>query len=139
MYLDTSVLVAYYCPEALSDKVQRVLNGLTEPTISPLVELELYSALGLKVRTREIDTATAGHAATMFEVHLADDIYRVVPIGAREYKLSRDWLSKFNSTLRTLDALHLAAALANDLTLISADRSMIRCAKQLSVKHQLIA
>ena len=36
-------------------------------------------------------------------------------------------------------ALHLGATFANELTLISADRALIRCAKQFSVKHRLVA
>lgn len=138
-YLDTGVLAAYYCPEPLSNKVQKTLNRLAGPTISPLVELELHSALAMKVRNREMDAATAGQVAAMFQLHLADGHYRVVPIGAREYTLARTWIAAFNSPLRTLDALHLAAAFASDLTLISADRAMVRCTKQFGVKHELIA
>ena len=138
-YLDTSVLAAYYCPETLSKKVQKALSGLSEPTISPLVELEFHSALAIKVRHREMDAATAGQVASMFHVHLADGRYRMVPIGPREYALGRHWISSFAAPLRTLDALHLAAAFANDLTLVSADRAMIRCARQFAVKHKLIA
>ena len=138
-YLDTSVLAAYYCPESLSKKVQKALSQLAEPTISPLVEVELHSALATKVRNREMDAATAGQVAAMFRLHLADGHYRVVPIGAREYTLARTWIAAFNSPLRTLDALHLAAAFAGDLTLISADRAMVRSARQFGIKHQLIA
>ena len=138
-YLDTSVLAAYYCPEPLSNKVQKTLNRLAGPTISPLVELELHSALAMKVRSREMDATTAGQVAAKFQLHLADGHFRLAPIGAREYTLARTWIASFNSPLRTLDALHLAAAFASDLTLISADRAMVRCAKQFGVKHELIA
>ena len=138
-YLDTSVLAAYYCPEPLSNKVQKALSRLAEPTISPLVEVELHSALATKVRNREMDAATAGQVAAMFQLHLADGHYRVVPIGAREYTLARTWIAAFNSPLHTLDALHMAAAFAGDRTLISADRAMGRSAKQSGVKHHLIA
>jgi uncharacterized protein len=138
-YLDTSVLAAYYCPEPLSNKVQKALNQLTEPTISPLVDLEMHSALAMKVRARELDTAAAGQILAMFQVHLSDARYRIVPIGAREYTLGRSWLGGFNTPLRTLDALHLAAAFANGLALVSADRTLVRCARQIGIKHQLIA
>ncbi len=138
-YLDTSVLAAYYCPEALSGKVQKVVSTLGGPTISPLVELELHSALSLKVRARELDVTTAQRILAMFQVHLSDGRYAMVPIGAREYALSRQWLAGFNSPLRTLDALHMAAAFAGNLTLVSADKALIRCAAQFGVRHQLIA
>jgi len=137
-YIDTSVLAAYYCPEALSDKVQKTLSGLSDPTISPLVELELHSALAMKVRSRELDAAAAQKVAAMFQLHLSDGRFHIVAIGAREYALGRSWLSGFNSPLRTLDTLHLAAAFANDLRLITSDKTLIRCARQFGVKHQLV-
>lgn len=138
-YLDTSVLAAYYCPEVLSRKVQKALDQVTEPTISPLVELEMHSALAMKVRARELDIAAAGQVLAMFQLHLSDGRYRIVPIGTREYTLGRNWLSGFSTPLRTLDALHLAAAFANDLTLVSADKTLVRCARQIGIKHRLIA
>jgi predicted nucleic acid-binding protein len=138
-YLDTSVLASYYCPESLSNKVQRALAEVKTPVISSLVELELHSALAMKVRSRAMDRATAGKIAAVFQLHMADRRYRIVPIAVREYTLARSWLSTFNSSLRTLDALHLAAAFANGLTLISADRVLIRCAKEFGVEHRLIA
>lgn len=99
-YLDTSVLAAYYCPERLSDAVGRVLRDISTPTISPLVEIEMYSA---------------GAIISRFQVDMAGGLYGIVDIGPREFHLARNWLSRFSSPLRTLDALHLAAAFSNDL------------------------
>ena len=45
MYFDTSLLVPYYCPEALSHSAERTLRGDSRPTISDLVEVEFFSAL----------------------------------------------------------------------------------------------
>ena len=44
-YIDTSVLVAYYCPEALSEQVQDFLSEQVKPAISTLTEVELFSAI----------------------------------------------------------------------------------------------
>ena len=49
-YIDTSILAAYYCPERLSHKAQKALARLDDPAISPLVQLELHSAVAQKVR-----------------------------------------------------------------------------------------
>ncbi|MEX0776754.1 MAG: type II toxin-antitoxin system VapC family toxin [Phycisphaeraceae bacterium] len=138
-YLDTSVLVAYYCPERLSEKVQKALGSLGEPTISPLVELEFHSALSLKVRTGVLGLPAANKIAAMFQLHINDARYRLVPVGAREYAIARQWVGGFTSTLRALDALHLAATFANNMTLISADELLIRAAGQFGVKHLLIS
>jgi predicted nucleic acid-binding protein len=138
-YLDTSVLAAYYCPERLSGKVQKALAGIQDPAISPLVELELHSAAAQKVRTRELAGAAARRVISQFQLHLAEGHYREVPTGAREYELAREWIAGFSAPLRTLDALHLAAAFANELTLLTADRSLARSARHFGVKVELIA
>jgi predicted nucleic acid-binding protein len=39
-YVDTSVLVAYYCPEALSEKVEAFLTSNLQTSISLLTEVE---------------------------------------------------------------------------------------------------
>jgi len=49
-YLDTSILAAYYCPEPLSDLVEKLIVQLDEPAVSHLTEVELASALSKKIR-----------------------------------------------------------------------------------------
>ncbi len=137
-YLDTSVLAAYYCPERHSDAVGRVLREVSPPTISSLVEVELCSAVALKVRTREVDLSSAGAIISRFQVDMASGLYKIVDIGPREFRLARDWLSRFSSPLRTLDALHLAAAFSNDLELITTDKALKAAAAHFSVRHRLV-
>lgn len=137
-YIDTSVLVAYYCPEPSSRACQEALAKHAAPAISPLVELELHSAVASKVRTRELDAAAGRRILAQFAAHLADGLYRVVPIQAAQYRQARDWIGGFSITLRAPDALHLAAALANGLVLLTADKAMARAAGQLGVQHELI-
>jgi len=137
-YLDTSILAAYYCPERLSRKVQEILAQLSGPAISPLVELELSSAVAQKVRNRELRARDGHRILSLFKVHLADGLYRVVPIGSREYALAGQWMSSFATPLRTLDALHLAAAFANDLPMLTADRAMAKSAKHFGAPCELV-
>ena len=137
-YVDTSCLVAYYAPERLSATVEEELGAQELPAISRLVEVELYSAMALKVRTKELDVAAVTRILSMFRAHLADGYYRVVPIEAREYGLARDWIGRFTTPLRTLDALHLAAAFANDLEMLTADKPLARAARHLGVECRLI-
>ncbi len=138
-YLDTSVLGAYYCPEQLSDAVARTLADIANPTISSLVEIELCSAVSLKVRTREMDISSAGAVVSRFQVDIASGLYNVVDIGPREFKLARDWVSRFSSPLCTLDALHLAAAFSNDLEVITTDKPMMAAARHFSVRCRLVS
>ncbi len=94
-YLDTSLLAAYYCPEPLSEAAQRVVMETPEPTVSRLVEVELYSAVAMKVRMGGLDTRSAGRITSLFQAHLAGGSYRVVPLDAREFAVARDWLGRF--------------------------------------------
>jgi uncharacterized protein len=138
-YLDTSVLGSYYCPESLSAAVAQALAGVRDPIISPLVELEFLSLLSLKVRTCDL-TESAAHAALgQFRAHLANGEYRLIEIGPREYELAGQWLGAFRTPLRTLDALHLAAAAANRLQLFTTDVALAHAAAQLRVGHKLIS
>ena len=54
IYLDTSVIASFYWAEALSDTVEELLSTETEPGLSQLVEVELFSALSRRLRMREI-------------------------------------------------------------------------------------
>jgi predicted nucleic acid-binding protein len=72
------------------------------------------------------------------QVHLQGNYYRMVPVGPREFSLARDWLRQFTTPLRTLDALHLAAACANGIPIFTADLGLARAAKLLGVDHHLL-
>jgi uncharacterized protein len=137
-FLDTSVLGSYYCPEPLSEPVNRAMQSVSDAVISPFVELEFCSMLSQKVRMRSLSRAAAGAAMSQFRVHVADQIYRVVQIGAREYELAHDWLVAFTTPVRTLDALHLAASFAHEQTLITTDKGLAQAAKRLRVAYELI-
>ena len=137
-YIDTSVLVAYYCPEAFSPAAQEAVLASRGPVISPLVEVELTSAVAMKVRTKDLDRAEAARILSLFHVHVADGYYRMAEIGRREYDLARDWLGRFTTALRTLDALHLAAAFANGLTLVTADKILAAAARRLGLKYKIV-
>lgn len=138
-YTDTSVLVAYYYPEPLSPKVNKALSGPAPLVISPLVEVEFHSAIARKVRLEELEPSDAAPLLSRFRAHLEGGYYRMVPIEAREYELARDWIAKLLTPLRTLDALHLATAFANDLEILTADKPLARAAKHFGVNCRLLA
>jgi len=138
-YIDTSVLAAYYCTEPLSTAAQRAIREDEAPTISPLVEVELCSAVALKVRRKELDVVAANRVLSLFQLHLDNGLYAMVPIQAREYTLAREWVGRFTTPLRALDALHLAAAFTNNLSLLTCDKNLARCAREFGIEHQLIS
>jgi len=138
-YIDTSVLVAYYCPERLSRKAERVIGKARPPVVSLLTEVEFCSALARKTRTGEMAPDSASRILSVYRSHLEGGHYRIVPVGTAEYALASEWISRFQTPLRTVDALHLAVAFSNDLVLITADEGLARSARRFGVKHRLIS
>ena len=132
-YIDTSVLAAYYCPEILSDRVQAFLSALVRPAISNLTDLELFSAVSKKARMGELSHADGNRILSKFQSHLTTDLFRVIPIEMQHWRIARGWLSLFNTSLRTLDALHLAVASNEQLILYTADHQLLDSANALGL------
>jgi len=59
-------------------------------------------------------------------------------VESKEYVLAADWIGRFATPLRTVDALHLASAFSNGLRLLTADRGLARSAKHFGVECELI-
>lgn len=139
IYLDTSVLVAYYCPEPLSETVQALLLAQTLPAISSLVEVELMSALARKIREGGLSITDGGRIADLFSDHLQNGLYLQIPIAESHFSSARNWLRGFHTPLRTLDALHLAVAAAANLQFVTADKTLASAATSLGIPTQFLA
>ena len=133
MYIDTSVLVPYYCPEPLSSVAQQTVRDDPRPSLSDLVEVELFSALARKVRVKELTVADATRIGQQFVDHLQAGFYARVAVQRRHFETARGWLSRFTLPLRALDALHLALADAEGLRLATADRNLWTSARTLGL------
>ena len=138
MYFDTSLLVPYYCPEALSQVAERTVRGDPRPTISDLVEVEFFSALAKKVREKEMSAVEAARVGQQFLAHLQAGIYTRLAVQRRHYETAREWLARFTFPLRSLDALHLALADAEGLRLATADQALSRSARDLGLAVLLV-
>lgn len=138
-YLDTSVLTAYYCREARTQHVQRILWDVEEPAISPLGEVEFHCAVARKVRSGTMERAAALRVISEFKLHLGEPRYKMVPIQTMHYGLASGWIARLVTSLRVLDALHLAVAFSNSLPLLTADKDLARSAEHLGVEHELIS
>lgn len=133
-YLDTSVLAAYYCPEPLSHEAERLVRSRARPTISDLTEVELLSALARKVRARELALDAGRRIADEFQAHLAADLFTRLAVQRRHYETARDWIGRFGTALRTLDALHLAIAHHEGLSLATADQGLAAAGRAFGVR-----
>jgi predicted nucleic acid-binding protein len=138
MYVDTSLLVPYYCPEALSRAAERTLRGDPRPAVSDLVEVEFLSALARKVRVRAMSAADATRTREQFLDHLRTGLYARIAVQRQHYEAACRWLARFTVSLRALDALHLALADVEGLRLATADRDLSRAARRLRVAVTLV-
>ena len=138
VYLDTSVLVAYYCPEAFSEKAEALIISYTCPAISSLIEVEFYSAISKKIRMEEMNREDGSRIIAKFLAHINDHFYTNLLIKSHHYLLARDWLWQFNSSLRSLDAIHLAIASSEGLTIITVDETLSKAAKIFGIDFILL-
>jgi predicted nucleic acid-binding protein len=138
VYIDTNVLVAYYCPEPLSEKAEKLLISYLKPAISSLTEVEFFSAVSGKVRKKEINSKDAGRVTARFLAHMDADNHTYIPIERHHYRLARDWIGMFKIELRTLDAIHLAVASSEGLTLLTSDQRLFKSARILAQDATLL-
>ena len=139
IYVDTSVLAAYYCPEPLSGQAQRALAQADERAISSLVELEFVSAIARKVRTREMRRGDAHRILAAFQSHLEQGIYTQLAVDGAHFAKAREWLATLVVPLQTLDALHVALAAMKGCSIITADAALAKACAKVGVTARLIA
>lgn len=137
-YIDTSVLAAYYCPEPLSAKAQKLLTKVDRPVISSLTEVELFSAVARKARGGELEAESARRIMAQFRSHIAEDHFRLVPVDGDHYVQAREWLAEMATPLRSLDALHLAVALSGGFPIATADGPFAKAARHYGVEVRYI-
>ena len=137
-YIDTSVLAAYYCPEPLSDKAEEIIISAGIPVISHLTQLELFSAVSRKVR-EGMAPEDGNKIIRRFEYHLFEQkLYRQLDIDEHHYTMAANWIAQFNTSLRTLDGLHLAVSFTAHLNLLTADSKLADAARSFGIDVTLL-
>lgn len=134
VYVDASVLVAYYCPEPMSEKVEAFLTTQTRPIISALTEIELFSAVSKKVRMKEMKREDGDRVVAKFLADMENGYYTYLSVKESHYRLARDWIGMFKLTLRTLDSLHLAIASSESSPIVTTDKTLSKSAKGLGLE-----
>ena len=133
LYLDTSFLVPYFVSEESSEKVEAYMRGLEgeELFVSAWTATEFVSALGLKVRTKQLDKPAASAALAAFH-ELGERHFNWLAVTPGDFKAASAYLEKWNLGLRAGDALHLAVAKTNGAKkLLTLDERMLKACKAL--------
>jgi uncharacterized protein len=136
LYLDTSVLVAYYTPEVFSAQAETIIVGATDRVVSPLCLSEANAALRAKVFQGCLSQADATAARDRFRAHYAGGFYRTVQLDEQAFDLAAAIVWHIPVKIRTLDALHVVAAQSAGLRLATADARMRDAAQAAQVMVQ---
>lgn len=111
VYVDTSVIVALLTVEPKTQSVTAWYAGLNDtPICSDWLLTEFSSALSIKLRTGQINEATAKRVRKEFAL-LADGGLRVVPVSRAAFAHAAEMVKLHDHGLRAGDSLHLAVAL----------------------------
>jgi predicted nucleic acid-binding protein len=129
-YIDTSILCAYYCQEALSTAAENALRQIKIPVISLLSEVEFASLISRKRRLKEINERLATEILDLFIAHVAEGSYRRISVTTEHFLRSRQLVAAPQASLHTLDALHLSIAMSENLPLMTADRDFAKAANR---------
>lgn len=133
LFCDTSVLVAYYVPEVHSAKAERILDGHAQRVVSTLALTEASSALRRKVHDRALTRVDGQAAFDDLRQDVANGLFRLIEIDRRHYDHAAHAMWTTKARLRTLDALHIAAAALDGMHLATADAVMAKAGKELAV------
>ncbi len=112
-FLDASVFVKFYFPEAGSEEIIRLIDGGEEVWLSELTGIEIAAALAKKVREQDLKQEHFPDLLGKISHDLATGRFGIVTIDDEVKGMAKNLLSTWalQHPLRTLDALQLASAL----------------------------
>ena len=114
-YSDTSFLFSVYLRDIHSSTGLQVMRTLTEPVmITPIVEVELYNAIQLRVFRKDVSAPEAKAAAHNFEADIEAGIFSLQPLTPATFEIAKRLSARHTPTLGTrgFDLIHVASALA---------------------------
>jgi len=133
MYFDTSVVLSLYVEDAFTPQAEAFYDRhAPEATVSAWVDLEVKSALCFLVRTKRLTLEGAQLALKAYEEDRAQGVYKSVLLTPQHFAVGALALD-LEGPLRAGDALHLGAAKAAGLPLVTSDKTLHDVAEVNSV------
>jgi predicted nucleic acid-binding protein len=132
VYLDTSVIIALIADEPASESIRNWFRNSTDRVIlSDLVRLEFSAFISRAVRTNRFDADQAAAALGSFdELRRVCDALEHTP---RDFSRADELIREFSTKLAAADALHLASALAANVSLLTLDERLRDAASSKSL------
>lgn len=138
VYVDTSLLVSFYVVEPRSAAVtRRIADELVY--VSWLTGVEIASALSKKVREGHLTKPEAASAERMYREAERTKRFRRVKVKPGVRRTARLWIMRLDTSLRTVDAMHLAIAAGEGVPLLTADTKLADAARIIGVAHEFLA
>lgn len=133
-YVDTSVLIAAFTPEARTAAVQEWLAAQSpeELNVSEWTLTEFSSALSIKVRTGQLSALQRADVLGDFTA-LTETSFTVWPVSQQDFRVATRMANQHDTGLRAGDGLHLAVAAAHGAHLVSLDKTLIDAAVAFGV------
>jgi len=139
-YVDSCVLLSLFLGDSGYTDSERWLINQGDQTlwISHWVLLEVAGVIASCVRRGQLTAEQAQTIGSEFERFRQERLTLLEPRGT-DFLQARQWLERcLHLPLRSGDALHLALAQRQQLTVVSADRALARCAESLGLPLTLI-
>lgn len=134
IYVDTSLLLPVYVPEAQSEQANSVLESSSPIVISDLTVAEFYVGLARRVKLGTLTVSQSEAARAAFESHLTDGLLQRLGLRPSHSEAAGDLAWKSTIMLRTLDALHLAVAVGLGAPLATFDGRLADAARDIGWK-----
>jgi len=130
IYVDTSVLAKRYLASAESDAVEAMFErDDLRFVISDLCAVELESVIARRAREVTSKGLNRHKARLRVDNDLRSGFFEVVPLDTSILIAARQWIAE-GEPIATLDALHLASALAGEAKVLATDdRQFARAAR----------
>ena len=112
--------------------------GADRPWISSLTEVDLAFAVSRKIREGNLSVEDGNRIFYQFQIHLKEALCRLITVVDRHYQTAKVWILQFAVPLRSLDAIHLAVAAEDNLTMLTADKQLFKSAKHFGIDAQTL-
>ena len=129
IYLDTSLLLPVYVPEAQSQTANEILESDGALWVSDLTVAEFLVGLARKVKLEELTSEQAEVARALFEQHLREGLLVRIAAHASQSEEAGQLAFRSPLLLRTLDAIHLSFAVKLEAKLATFDRRLSDAAR----------
>lgn len=133
-YLDVNVIIPLFVADAHNRRAEQALLNLNDDLfVSDLSVAEFSAVIARQVRTGDLHADEAGTAFETFDRWCAEYTRRIA-IATVDLAAATALLRRFELSLRTPDALHLALVRRIGCKLLTFDNLLVRAARTIEVE-----